>query len=1460
VLGYVGVALLAYVPVLRSAPGNVAADTKQYLYLEPGRMLGRAVTMWDPNIGMGTVTHQNIGYVFPMGPYYWLFDRAGIPDWVAQRLWLGSLMFAAGAGVLWLLRTFGLQGPGVVVAALAYMLTPYSLDYAARISVLLMPWAALPWMIGLVCKALRDGGWRYPALFALVVQVVGGVNATALLFAGIGPALWIVYSWLVARDVQWRRALGVAARTGALTILTSLWWIAGLSIQSGYGLNVLRYTETVEAVARTSTPNEVMRALGYWFFYGQDRLGPWIEAAENYTQRPVVIVAGYALAALALLSAGFVRWRHRPFFVGLLLVGVVVAVGAHPYGSPTPLGSVFKAFATGSTVGLAMRSTARAVPLVVLAVAVLLGVGSNAVYAALRRRARPVLAMGSVAVVVVLILVNFPALVDGSYYGDNLQRPEDVPEYWTDAARHLDARGDDTRVLELPGSDFASYRWGNTVDPITPGLIDRPYVARELIPWGGPATANFLNAVDRRIQLGLFDPNGFAPLARRMGIGDVVLRNDLQHERYDIVSARDVVRAFADVPGLGDPATFGPAVAPVLARPYEDERTLGAPAGEDPPAPVVVHPVENPTPIVRGTSTQRAVMLAGDGEGLIDASDLGLLDGAGIVQYSATYGSPEALRDALHDDTLLVVSDSNRRQARRWTSVRDNLGVTEQAGEDPIRTDPGDARLDVFPGDDDGARSTIDQQGVERATATSYGNVITYTPEDAAARALDGDLATAWRAGAFGAATGQKLRVVLDDPITTDRLNLVQPQTGARDRYITKVVLRFDGDETVDVRLEASSRGPSGQTIAFDRRTFRELEIQVTGVSGGERRLFGFANAVGFAEVRVGDDGTGVPVRVREVVRMPDDLLGAVGAAAVDHPLVVVMRRDRVVPIPPRHDPEPAIARTFGLPAARAFGLTGTARVTSEADGETLAQVLGEAEPPSGGIAADASAFLPGCVRCRPSSAIDGDLTTAWQTPFDEVRGQSAAFDLGTPLRFDHLDLSVIADGRHSVPTRIRIEADGEARELALPDVADQLHENATTHVPLDFPALTGRNVRITIVDIREAKTFNFYSQSSSVLPVGIAELGVPGRTRPGLDAAVPGECRDDLLTIDGAPVPLRITGATAAAESGAPLTIATCDANDPGAMPVVALDAGRHTVEAAPGTVTGVQLDRLALASQAGGAPLAVGDGRVTGLSATPPRAPEVTVVDDGRTRLRLHVEGADEPFWLVLGQSENAGWQASTGGAAVGDRTLVDGFANGWLVTPEERAFDVTLEWAPQRRVWLSLWCSLAGALLCVVIVAVTWWRRRAALALMAAPDPGEARTELHWPGDEGGAAWSPRVRWLVPLGVGVLGAVVAAPWIGVLAGVTVALAMRARIARLVLAVAPAALLLVIGTYMAFAQVRYRTPPVFEWPTVFPRARSLAWIALILAVGAVVADLARRRDGRRAEIGRGRGATPVA
>ena len=343
------------------------------------------------------------------------------------------------------------------------------------------------------------------------MQLVGGVNATALIFAGVGPVLWIVYAWLVAREVELaararrRRCARACSRSS-----TSLWWIAGLAMQGAYGLDILKYTETVEAVARTSTPNEILRGLGYWFFYGQDRLGPWIEAARDYTQRRSSSLAGYRLVVARVARARDSCAGGTASSSSCCSSSASSSPSARTRTtSPTPLGAVFKAFATGSTAGLALRSTGRAVPLVVLALAVLLGVGTNAVSERLRRRgrararARSCLRSSSCS-----SSSTSRRCSTGRSTARTSSDREAIPQYWTQAIAALDAGDHQTRILEVPGADFASYRWGNTVDPITPGLIDRPYVARELIPCGTPGTADLLNALDRRVQEGVADPDG----------------------------------------------------------------------------------------------------------------------------------------------------------------------------------------------------------------------------------------------------------------------------------------------------------------------------------------------------------------------------------------------------------------------------------------------------------------------------------------------------------------------------------------------------------------------------------------------------------------------------------------------------------------------------------------------------------------------------------------------------------------------------------------------------------------------------------------------------------------------------------------------------------------------------------------------------------------------------------------
>ena len=109
-------------------------------------------------------------------------------------------------------------------------------------------------------------------------------------------------------------------------------------MQATNGVDVLRYTESVQTTAAASSAQEVLRGLGYWFFYGDDPIGPWVGPSRPYQTSLWLLAVTFAVPVLAL--AGGAR---RPLAGALLLraasplVGLALAVGVYPYDDPSPV-------------------------------------------------------------------------------------------------------------------------------------------------------------------------------------------------------------------------------------------------------------------------------------------------------------------------------------------------------------------------------------------------------------------------------------------------------------------------------------------------------------------------------------------------------------------------------------------------------------------------------------------------------------------------------------------------------------------------------------------------------------------------------------------------------------------------------------------------------------------------------------------------------------------------------------------------------------------------------------------------------------------------------------------------------------------------------------------------------------------------------------------------------------------
>jgi hypothetical protein len=253
-------------------------------------------------------------------------------------------------------------------------------------------------------------------------------------------------------------------------------------------------------------------------------------------------------------------------------------------------------------------------------------------------------------------------------------------------------------------------------------------------------------------------------------------------------------------------------------------------------------------------------------------------------------------------------------------------------------------------------------------------------------------------------------------------------------------------------------------------------------------------------------------------------------------------------------------------------------------------------------------------------------------------------------------------------------------------------------------------------------------------------------------------------------------------------------------------LGAGAHRLTATPGRISGWDIDQLVLSTDESGQPAADISPRGAASSAAP--AVRTTATSAASVTARVSADGA--PFWFGLGQSASGGWSLEADGASVGRRTLVDGYANGWLLTPDGPGVVIVhARWEPQRLVWLGLGASGAAVVACGLILL----RRRP-----GARPPPEAVPSLRWPTTAGPRPWGTVVGATVVVGATAL--LVATPVVAV-AGVALTavagLVPRGRV--VLLAAGPLALVA--------SRVLVERP-------------SLAWLAL----AAVGADLLLSRN----------------
>jgi len=1390
-------ALITYVPFFTNNPGKVSADTKAYLYLDPSHLLATATSMWNADQGFGMVTHQNIGYLFPMGPFFWLTHTAAIPTWIAQRFWMGSLLFLAGLGLRKAAQELGLSRVASWSAALPYVFTPFILVNIGRTSAILMPWAGLGWLLLFAIRSARFGGWKNPGRFALVVALVGGVNATSILLVGLAPAVWLLFA-AITKEVSWRSLGTTVARIGILSALVSLWWVAGLWAEGKFGINILQYTETIPTVASTSSSSEVFRGLGYWYFYGWDHSQAWTSASVGYTTGQFNPIFSLLLPTVAVIAALFVKWRYRTFAAILAFLGVVIAVGAYPYNSPTPAGSALKWFGENTTVGLAMRSTNRVVPIMVLALGLLLGSSVDAM-----RSRRPLHVLPAFLLIMLAATVGLTPLFSGTALATNLSSSQKLPAYITQAARDLNAGDQSTSVLGLPGLDFGYYRWGAFIDSAWPGLLKRPFVTSQITLQGEPASINLVRSLDSPIQDLIALPQSIAPMARLLGTGDVLFQFDTQYDRFSGPEPWYLWQ-LAQSPGSGlvFKKAYGPVITDQVASgPFINESNLALPQGFAWPRSLAIYGVDRVRHLVRIESNQSPAIVAGDGEGLVNMAGLGLLPEDRAIFYDGALTATQLEQLTSNTNAVLYLTDSNQRRLNSYGTLHSSPGYVQQAGETPIVKSPSQQTLLAYPNTVSGAQTVAVLGNVKSIRASSYGNSIANNPEVQPYYALDGSIDTAWQTAAFGKAPGQFIQIDLGHRLTFSRIHLIQAQSSTINRWITEASITVDGKPIGHFSLGRATRSPNGGDVKFPNVTGSVIRITADKTSHDQAPLSG-QSGVGFAEIQIPGLSS-----VTHTLKMPTSLLNRVGRAGITNELHIVMTRARVATTPPRLDPELAIDRMFELPAGRTFSISGTASIQSESSDATLSRLLKIGGNGRGQISSSTSSSrLVGSLTNGPWAAFDGNDSTNWMPSFQTGPNTWIEATTNTPATISHTDITFVNDGLHMVPTRLLLTADGGSGSSYSFEtnmkVATGVARGTTQTLRVTFPPLKGRTFRLSVEGFIAVTVKDRISGTWNHPPIAISEIKLGSLKPLGIGTQFSSECRSDLFSIDGIGVPVLVSSSTADAMAQRQIAFSSCGN-------ALYLSAGTHHLRSAFGVGTGINIDNIAMASPS---------------SLVAPVVPPILNLKShwtSRWQIATQVPQSAAGQFVAVGQSFGPGWTARLDGVDLGAPQLIDGASMGWpLPVKMSGAEGLVVTWTPQGTVNLALIAALLGLLLCL------------GLSLGRAPKSHE------WLSDSRPTVLrDPSMRRpFVTVGVGVVVALCVSWWylpFSVLGAIYLSRSPSSfkAAARVI------AFLIVTAGGCTIAANQMHLVRSIDWPNQVPLANGLTWIALALWLLVIVA-----------------------
>ncbi|MFA5178377.1 MAG: alpha-(1-_3)-arabinofuranosyltransferase family protein [Candidatus Paceibacterota bacterium] len=511
---------------------------------------------WREGNNFGNNNSNVIWQLFPLAILYYFFNLIGI-NAIYTQIIIFALLFTCGFiffGILFRIIFSIKDFLTTFIASLFYVFNFYVITLISdNTFFIFITYAFFPLQIYLFIKGINEKQWiKYLIILSLINILTFGVN---LIYDFILLFVYIVYVLFIYanKKEKFLKSIKFLFWTCLITLLLTLWWFLPYFLSNFvYKINTNYILDSEHFQNYDTSPIQVFRNFGAWFFFSSYKGTPYVEFASKYKNNIFLSFLSFIIPLIVLLSSFFKKNslidRKKIIILLSLIVFLLPIIGGinEFWFSSDLISKIFE----NIPILFIFRNTYKFMSLVCLIYSLLLG---YVFFEFLKNKSKFFKIFSFFVIIGVIIFMSFPFFLGNIF--SSRAKINTIPDYWKNAQEYF-FKEETPRILLLPDQYFNIFNWDEKIQTSRASFSDTLLKTENIYKTCNGCGMYYSNKAINFVYDNL-DSESIDELLSLWGISNILQRNDFDYKFYNSKSPEEIKKNLNSNSNIEMSSSFG---------------------------------------------------------------------------------------------------------------------------------------------------------------------------------------------------------------------------------------------------------------------------------------------------------------------------------------------------------------------------------------------------------------------------------------------------------------------------------------------------------------------------------------------------------------------------------------------------------------------------------------------------------------------------------------------------------------------------------------------------------------------------------------------------------------------------------------------------------------------------------------------------------------------------------------